>query len=286
VASGALPADTAADLARSSTVAAAVALGEQWAGRLFLVDPAGPPPRETELRLLQALLRRAAPALYSAHLVSRLHARAGADERARVARELHDGVIQSLIGLEMQVDVLRRQALAKAPEKAGALTHIQALLREEILTVRELMEQMRAVEVGATELVDRLAGMVDRFGRETGISARFVSEVEEVSLAPRLCGEITRIAQEALINVRRHSGASHVVVLFGRQDGRWALTIDDDGEGFGFSGRLDLAALDAERKGPLVIKERVRSAGGQLTIESRPGRGSRLEILISPERHG
>jgi len=77
-----------------------------------------------------------------------------------------------------------------------------------------------------------------------------------------------------------------VLVRIERQDGLWALTIDDDGQGFGFAGRLDLAALDAERKGPLVIKERVRAAGGRLTIDSRPGHGARLEILISPERHG
>jgi signal transduction histidine kinase len=286
VAASTLPADSAAELAGSCVIAAGVAFGNQWTGRLFLIDPGDLLPREPEMRLLQTLLRRAAPAVYGAHLASRLQARAGAAERARVARELHDGVIQSLIGLEMQVDVLRQQALARSPDKAGALTHIQALLRHEIVTVRELMDQMRAVDVGATELVDRLAGMVDKFGRETGISARFVSEVEEVSLSPRLCGEITRIVQEALINVRRHSRALNVVVRFGRQDGRWALAIDDDGAGFPFSGRLDLAGLDAEHKGPLVIKERVRSAGGQLTIESHPGRGARLEILISPEGHG
>jgi len=281
-----LPTDCAAELARSCVVGASVAFGTQLAGRLFVVDPPRPFPREVEVRLLQSLLRHAAPAVYGAHLASRLQARAGVLERARVARELHDGVIQSLIGLEMQVDVLRQQALAKAPDKAGALTHIQALLRHEILTVRELMDQMRAVEVGDTELLDRLAEMVDKFGRETGISARFVSEVEEVSLSPRLCGEIARIVQEALVNVRRHSGARHVVVRFGRQDGQWALAIDDDGKGFGFSGRLDLSGLDAEMKGPLVIKERVRSAGGQLTLESHPGRGARLEVLISPEGHG
>jgi signal transduction histidine kinase len=284
VAPGAIPGDTAAELAGACVVAASVGLGNQWVGRLLLIDPA-PLPREPELRLLQALLRRAAPAVYGAHLMSRLQVRAGAAERARVARELHDGVIQSLIGLEMQVDVLRQQALAKASDKAGALTHVQALLRHEIIVVRELMDQMRAVEVGPTELVERLAGMVDRFGRETGITARFVSEVEEVSLSPRLCGEVTRIVQEALINVRRHSGASHVVVRFSRENGAWALLIDDDGAGFGFSGRLDLAGLDSARQGPLVIKERVRAAGGQLSIDSNPGQGSRLEILIS-ERHG
>jgi len=280
------PADSAAELARRCVAAAAVAFGGAFTGRLFLFDPAPPLPGEAELRLLQALVRRVAPALYGAHLRSRLQARAGAAERARVARELHDGVIQSLMGLEMQVDVLRQQALAKAPDKAGALTHIQALLRQEIISVRELMEHMRTVEVGATELLDHLAAMVDKFGRETGISARFVCDVDEVSLSPRLCVEITRIVQEALVNVRRHSGASSVLVRFARQDGRWALDVDDNGAGFGFAGRLDLPALDQERKGPLVIKERVRAAGGQLTIDSQPGRGTRLEILLSPEKHG
>jgi len=286
VAAPTLPADSAAELARGCVAAASVAFGGTFTGRLFLIDPTHPIPGEAELRLLQTLVRRVAPALYGAHVGSRLQARAGVAERARVARELHDGVIQSLMGLEMQVDVLRQQALAKAPDKAGALTHIQALLRQEIISVRELMEQMRTVEVGATELLDRLAGMVDKFGRETGISARFVSDVDEVNLSPRLCVEITRIVQEALVNVRRHSGASSVWVRFARQDGGWALDVDDNGAGLGFAGRLDLAALDRERRGPLVIKERVRAAGGQLTIDSQPGRGTRLEILLSPEKRG
>ena len=286
ITSGILPEGSPAGLARERLVAASAPLGSQWSGRLFVVDPIPGAASGPELHLLLDLLRRAAPAVHSAYLVDRLQARAGAVERARVARELHDGVIQSLIGLEMQVDVLRQQAVSKASSTAGALTHIQALLRSEILTVRELMDQMRVVEVGPTELPGRLAEMVDRFGRETGISARFVSEVEEVTLPAGLCREITRIVQEALVNARRHSGASHVVVRFARQDGQWALSIDDDGRGFGFAGRLDLAALDAERKGPVVIKERVRSAGGRLTIESQPGRGARLEILLAPERHG
>jgi signal transduction histidine kinase len=283
--SGSPPLGWPVDAAARGLVAASASFGSQWRGRLFLVDP-DPRVSAPELRVLQALVRRAAPAIHAAHLVSRLRARAGAAERARVARELHDGVIQSLLGLEMQVDVLRRQALAKSLHTAGSLTHIQALLHQEVVAVRELMDQMRAVEVGPGELLDRLAGMVDRFERETGIRARFVSEVRELSLSSALCREVARMVQEALVNVRRHSGASHVVVRFGRQDGLWALTIDDDGQGFAFAGRLDLAALDTERKGPLVIKERVRAAGGRLTIDSRPGHGARLEILISPERHG
>jgi signal transduction histidine kinase len=85
--------------------------------------------------------------------------------------------------------------------------------------------------------------------------------------------------------VRKHSAAGHVLVRFGSRDGYWKLEIDDDGCGFPFCGRLSQTELDSARKGPLVIKERVRSVGGELAIESTPGRGARLEITI-PRKPG
>jgi signal transduction histidine kinase len=256
-------------------------LGREWSGRLFLLDP--PYRGDGDLRFLHRIVRHVAPAIENVYLLSRLRTRAGAIERARVARELHDGVIQSLIGLEMQVDVLKRQAAGEQHEMAGSLAKIQGLLRNEVLAVRELMEQMRPVDVGPAEILGHLASLVDRFQRETGITARFASQLPEVTLSPRVCREIARIVQEALVNIRKHSGARQAVVRFGREKGRWTLVIDDDGRGFDFAGRLSQAELDAARQGPLVIKERVRSAGGELAIESSPGRGSRLEIWL-PER--
>jgi signal transduction histidine kinase len=91
---------------------------------------------------------------------------------------------------------------------------------------------------------------------------------------------VARIVQEGLANVRKYSGASHVLVQFDRRDGHWQLTIEDDGHGFPFSGRFSLAELEADGKGPLVIMECVRLIDGELTIESVPGRGSQLEITI------
>jgi signal transduction histidine kinase len=64
------------------------------------------------------------------------------------------------------------------------------------------------------------------------------------------------------------------------------LVVDDDGHGFDFSGRLTQAELEAERKGPMIIKERVRSIGGELAVESTPGRGARLEIRIPQKGYG
>jgi signal transduction histidine kinase len=209
---------------------------------------------------------------------------AKAMDRALVARELHDGAIQSLIGMEVQVDVLRRQAEEQQLAMAGELARIQEMLRGEVLNLRELMQQMKPQDLSPRQLLDFLAEYVDRFWRETGISASFVSDLDEVSLPPAVCREVARIVQEALVNVRKHSGAQNVIVRLGREPKAWKLEVDDDGRGFDFEGRLSQEDLDDSRKGPVIIKERVRAIGGQLTVESSRGRGARLEISLPRTR--
>jgi len=86
--------------------------------------------------------------------------------------------------------------------------------------------------------------------------------------------------QEGLVNVRKHSRAKTALVRLSAKNGNWTLVIEDDGRGFPFSGRLSQPDLDGLGKGPLVIKERVRVIAGELTIESNPGQGSRLEITV------
>jgi signal transduction histidine kinase len=266
-----------------SLLAVSIGMRGEWEDRIYLFDPQAGTARD--LRLLRTLAGQVGPAIYNVYLHGRLRARVGAIERARAARELHDGVIQSLIGLEMHLDVLRRQAPAPPAPMAEQLARIQGLLRGEILNLRDLMLQMKPLELNPRRLQDFLVDLVERFRRETGIAAHFVSELEEIPLRPRACSELGRIVQEALANVRKHSGARHVLVRVTAQDGYWKVVIDDDGRGFPFAGRLDQAALDAARVGPLVIKERVRSMGGQLTIESSPEHGARLEITLPRATH-
>jgi signal transduction histidine kinase len=275
-----LPEDFLAVHAFRSLRAVSIRLGNEWSGRVFLLDPGPGARRKTEMRFLQTLVAQISPAIYSVYLLSRLRSHAEAMERPRVARELHDGIIQSLIAVEMQVQVLRRQAADGSTPIDDELARLQNILHEEILNLRELMEQMKPLEMNAAELPDFLGDSVNKFQRETGISARFVPEFEEVALAPRVCREVARIVQEALVNVRKHSGARNVLLRFTSENGNWNLVIDDDGCGFPFSGRLSQAELDSTRKGPMVIKERVRSIGGELTVEAIPGRGARLEITL------
>lgn len=262
-----------------SLITVAFLFGSEWRGRIFLFNPSWRGEKQEELRFLLDLVRQVGPAVYNVYLLHRLRRRAGAAERARFARELHDGAVQSLIAVEMQVDVLRRQADAGKPITAE-LGRIQGLLREEVLKLRELMQQMKAIEVDAQRLLGVLNDTVERFQRETGISARFVTELENLDMPQRVCREILRIVQEGLVNVRKHSGARHVLVRLGSSLKKWNLILEDDGKGFPFAGRYNQDQMDEVRKGPMIILERVGLIAGELTVESNPGRGTRLEVTV------
>jgi len=268
-----------------SVMVVSFVFGQEWRGRVFLLDPALAGEIEEELHFLQELVQQVGPAVYNVLLLRRLRLRAGAVERARFARELHDGAVQSLIAVEMQVDVLRRQSASKPDLVTNELGRIQGLLREEVLKLRELMQQMKTLDVDAKRLLGLMHDTVERFQRETGITARFFSELAELDMPQPVCRELARIVQEALVNVRKHSQARQVLVRMSAKNGSWRVEIEDDGRGFPFSGRLSQNELDSIGKGPLVIKERVRVIDGELTVESNPGRGSRLEITV-PQRQG
>ena len=263
----------------NSLVTVSFLFGREWRGRIFLFNPSWRGQKQEELRFLLDLIHQVGPAVYNVYLLHRLRRRAGAAERARFARELHDGAVQSLIAVEMQVDVLRRQSEAGKPI-GSELGRIQGLLREEVLKLRELMQQMKAIDVDAQRLLGVLNDTVERFQRETGISARFVTDLEDLDMPQRVCREILRIVQEGLVNVRKHSGARHALVRLGSNQRSWSLTLEDDGKGFPFAGRFNQAQMEEAGKGPMIIKERVRLIAGELTVESNPGQGTRLEVSV------
>ena len=262
-----------------SLVTVGFLFGGEWRGRVFLFNFSWRGERQEELRFLHDLVRQIGPAVYNVYLLHRLRRRASAAERARFARELHDGAVQSLIAVEMQVDVLRRQAEANVPI-GGELGRIQSLLREEVLKLRELMQQMKAIDVDAQRLLGVLRDTVERFQRETGIISRFVTDLEGLDMPQRVCREILRIVQEALVNVRKHSGARHALLRLAASADKWILTIEDDGKGFPFSGRYAGEQLRDMGKAPTIIWERVSLINGELTVESNPEQGTRVEVVV------
>jgi len=261
-------------------LACAISAAPDVSARLLLFEPRLGGRPETQLRFLQDLANLVAPSVYNVYLLRRLRSRAAAVERARVSRELHDGVVQSLHAIAFRLYALRTRPGSSPEEREQELVEVQQLVQNEAANVRDLIHQLEPIEFDPRHLVEFLSGMVIRYRQDTGIGAQFVCDSPEVSLPPATCREIAGIVREALANVRRHSSAQHALVRLSRQHGGWLLMIEDDGRGFEFSGRFTHAQLEESRRGPLVIQQRVRALDGELTIVSKAGHGARLEIKI------
>lgn len=280
-----LPAELVDARAFRTVTAVNLGLAGEWQARAYLFDVADSRGLERRLHFLEAFAEHVTPALTNVFLLRRLRSRASAAERARVARELHDGAIQALFGIELKIEAMRRESRRTAEDRAD-LAGIQDLLRREVLSLRELMQALRPIEIESGEhLPDVLAGLVERFRRDTGISARFMASGGRISLPPAKALELVRIVQEALANVRKHSQAQNVLVRLTADDDTCRLVVEDDGRGFDFEGRLSARELDERRVGPAIIKERARIAGAELAVDSAPGAGTRLEVALYGELH-
>ena len=115
----------------------------------------------------------------------------------------------------------------------------------------------------------------------TGAAMRFMFTGGATRLPPATALEVVRIAQEALVNVRKHSRARNVFVRLTGGENGCILTIEDDGVGFDFDGHMSGEDLDRRRLGPAIIRERARAARAHLSIESTPGAGARIELIVN-----
>jgi signal transduction histidine kinase len=250
-----------------------------WTGLLYVLDPAAHPRGTPRLRFLENIVRHATPGILNLYHLRRLRSRAESIERGRISRELHDTVNQSIAAIAMRLEVLRRHAAVPAPEVAKELAEIQPILARQSVELRHLVERLRDHDRERERLENAIADMVDRFGRQGDIDARLEWAAGSGELPPQRCEEVARIVQEALFNVRRHSGATRVLVRVEADALNWALSVEDNGCGLGFTGRLTGDELSRQRKAPRVIHDRAQALGGTLSIESSDC-GTRLEIAF------
>lgn len=196
------------------------------------------------------------------------------EERARIARDLHDEVNQSLTGLLLRLEAVREQApfeLAKEIDDTKALAN-QAM--QELLT---LARQLRPTALDDLGLKAALAGNVSELDQRSPLGATFTADASTYSdLSADAQLVVYRVAQEALSNAAQHSGAESVKVDLARMDGTVELTVTDDGKGFTFE--------EASRGlGMGGMRERALLVGGDLRIESRPGVGTRVRLRVPIE---
>src|SRR6266567_2426387 len=274
-----LPGPAQQELKVRSFVSVAFEQGGQATGRIFLLNGRKPFQKQ-DLAWLESIAAHMAAGLENIFLLRHLRARAIEAERSRIARDLHDGILQTLLSIEIQLDVLRRRA-PSAPEQAViGLAGLQQTVRNEGAELRQTVTDLRPLRVQSADLVDLMRGFAERYRNESTIALDLLIDSTQLRAPDRVCREIFQIYREALNNIKKHAKASHVVVKLSQDDSRLVLVVDDNGEGFSFAGRFSGDELDRLRLGPISIKERARTVGGVLTVESTPGHGARLTIEV------
>jgi signal transduction histidine kinase len=249
------------------------------AGRLFLLNGRRPFSRE-DLMWFERVARHVGPSVENIFLLRHLRARAIEGERSRISRDLHDGILQTLLSIEIQLDVLRRRVAASPDHAVAGLSNLQQTVKNESAELRHMVTALRPLRVQSADLIDLMRGFAERYRNESALALDVLIDSVELHAPDRVCREIFQIYREALNNIKKHAKASHVVVKLSQDDSRLVLVVDDNGEGFSFAGRFTGDELDRLRLGPISIKERTRTVGGVLTVESNPGHGARLTIEI------
>ncbi|TDO69348.1 signal transduction histidine kinase [Kribbella sp. VKM Ac-2571] len=198
-------------------------------------------------------------------------------ERERMAREIHDTLAQGMTSI-----VMLAQAAAVELSRGGAdgaaarLAAIEDTARENLAEARALVAAFTPVALSEATLTEVLRRQAERFAAETGVDVQVSLDLpdDEVAALPQVQQVVLlRSAQEALANVRKHAAATQVLITLGLSDGRVWIEIRDDGTGFtpgSVSGGFGLNAM----------RGRVEESGGTVEVESTPGRGTRVQVLI------
>ncbi len=197
-------------------------------------------------------------------------------ERARLARELHDGPVQDLIALAQQAEMAHR--LLARGEIEDARTQLESLYpatRRIVEELRGLMAALRPPYIEDLGLLPALEMLVRQVRETAGAEVQLETEGEVCRCHPDVELAAYRVAQEALNNALRHAGARHVVIRVQQDADHLTLTVADNGVGFILPSRPDLLTSQG-RFGLVGMQERVSRLGGRLTIDTAPGRGTRV----------
>src|SRR5579862_108206 len=250
------PNATRDEFGAKSLVAVTIEAGGRPAGRVLLINPTTPngSPRrfsKGDLRWLEQIVRHLGPPLENVFLLRHLRARAVEAERSRISRDLHDGILQTLLSLKIQLGVLKRK-LPETPEKAGTeLGNLQNLVQQESEELRRMVTDLRPLRVESADLRELMMGFAERFRNEYELAVELFIEDRNLRLPDRICRELFQIYRESLHNVKKHANASHVVVKLSQDESKVSLVVDDNGLGFSFSGRYTSEELDRLRLGPI-----------------------------------
>ncbi|MEO7954276.1 MAG: type IV pili methyl-accepting chemotaxis transducer N-terminal domain-containing protein [Polaromonas sp.] len=270
----AVPVRRCAKVGYESLVSVPIRLQQRLLGEfnLFFRRPVLLSADETEL--LDALASHLASALESLRAAALAREAAVAEERALLARELHDSIAQSLVFLKIQVQLLRsatRKGQAEQMDKA--LDELDAGLRESIGDVRELLVHFRT-RTNTDDIGQALQETLHKFQHQTGLPTHLQLHGEGLPLPPDVQVQVLHVIQEALSNVRKHAGATKVELeVF--KGARWRFVVRDNGIGFDTH-----QAHGQSHVGMKIMRERAAGIGAEVQITSQAGGGTVVTLRL------
>lgn len=197
------------------------------------------------------------------------------DERARIARELHDETAQFLTALTLDLATLKN-SVAGDPQVERIINRLQKLSRQMSQGIYRMVGDLRPAQLDDLGLVAALKHLIDDEGHRNSFQIEFTTDGPRQDLDPLVETVLFRVAQEALTNVSRHADCQQAQVLLCYESDQVVLYVHDDGMGF----EPALYSSDRQGWGLAGMQERVEAVGGALRIESAPGRGTSIEAAI------
>lgn len=255
--------------------------GDEVIGALFLANKRCPKPdggcgfTQEDEDLLGILAQHAAIALTNARLYERSRELTIAEERSRLAHELHDAVSQKLFSLRLTAQAAAALVDRDPARAKGELQQVAALAAEAADELRAAVVELRPAALDEDGLVATLRTQIQVLDRAHTARVTFTSH--GVRALPTAQEEaLLRVAQEALHNALRHSGAGRVDVVLERRDGHARLRVTDDGSGF----EPHATRRAGRHLGLVSMRDRASGVGGTLTVDSAPGRGTMIEMEV------
>lgn len=250
---------------------------EKQYGVLILEIPAGRQLEAWQVQLLEALSRHIGVAIGAERRIEQNRRVGLLEERAVIARELHDSLAQSLAYMKIQVS--RLQTMLKAPEKRPEAEQVLLELREGMSSayrqLRELLSTFR-LKMDGQDLGTALAQTVNEFAERGELEIELAQRLDGCPLSPNEEIHVLHVVREALSNVLNHAAASHAWVSLSCQpDGQVEVAIDDDGQGI-------VKSADVHHYGMTIMEERARTLAGEVRYEDRAEGGTRVVLTFHP----
>jgi signal transduction histidine kinase len=272
-----LPADGGAQ----AVLVVPVLVQRELRGRVLIAREARPNFTRDDLEFLLVIVGQAAAGFEAARLQEKAEEVAVLEERARIARDLHDGFIQSLAGIDLRVEALRLMHERDPARVPGELAELQQTVDRGYREVRHYLSVLRSSSRQARDLTAALDRVVAEFSIRDRLRVQLTLPPGEPGLSPGVAYELTQIVREALRNAVRHGHASEAEVRLATYDSHCSLTVRDNGRGF----RPGLRAVAADgaiapANVPWSIRERAAALGATLRVRSRPGEGAELVLQI------